>query len=193
MAEHKALMERFASSVNAAAIAQAAQQAAIAQAAAAAAAVANQRERARDGSVSPSQTKENGISKQLNQETSLRKVPSKKRYDQNIPMDLSSNKRDDMEYESEEEEINISDNDDPVVKQNPSKRPRKDLCLSSDLEREVGALKKIMIKSDLNRNNVRMESVDKNDSAEKQETGDDANHTLNSVNISKNHHEEDED
>ena len=193
MAEHKALMERFASSVNAAAIAQAAQQAAIAQAAAAAAAVANQRERSRDGSVSPSQTKENGISKQLNQEMSLRKVQSKKRHDENIPMDLSSNKKDDMEYESEEEEINISDNDDPAVKQNPSKRPRKDLCLSSDLEREVGALKKIMIKSDLNRNNVRMESVDKNDSSEKQETADDANHSLNSVNIAKKHHEEDED
>ena len=193
MAEHKALMERFASSVNAAAIAQAAQQAAMAQAAAAAAVAANQKENARDGSVSPSDVKENGILKHLHQETAIKKVHSKKPYDQNIPMDLSSNKKDDMEYDSEDEEINISEDDDSNSIQKPAKRSRTDTRgISSDSDKnEVGTLKKIMIKSDLNRNNVHMDTLDKHISSEIQEGNDDNDQNLGSTNLPKERHDVD--
>ena len=166
MAEHKALMERFASSVNAAALAQAAQQAAMAQAAAAVA--ASQEESTRDGSVSPPKAKENGILKHFHEDSQTKKARSKRPFDQNIPMDLSSNKKDDMDYDSEDEEINISENDDSDSPQRPAKRARSETRgISSDSEKnEINSMKKIMIKADLNRNNVHMESLDKFDSSE---------------------------
>ena len=166
MAEHKALMERFASSVNAAAIAQAAQQAAMAQAAAAVA--ASHKENSRDGSVSPPQVKENGILKHLQDQTQIKKNHLKRPFDPNAPIDLSSNKKDDVEYDSEDEEINISENDDSDSIPVSAKRARSESRgISSDSEKnEVNSMKKIMIKADLNRNNVQMESLDKFDSSE---------------------------
>ena len=86
-------------------------------------------------------------------------------------MDLSSNKKDDMDYDSEDEEINISENDDSDSTQRPAKRARSETRgISSDSEKnEVNNMKKIMIKADLNRNNVQMESLDKYDSSETQD------------------------
>jgi hypothetical protein len=166
MAEHKALMERFASSVNAAALAQAAQQAAIAQAAAAVA--ASQEERARDGSVSPPKAKENGIFKRFHEDSQIKKPNSKRPFDHNIPMDLSRPQKDNMDYDSEDEEINISENDDSDSLQRPAKRARSETRgISSDSEKnEINGMKKIMIKADLNRNNVNMESLERFDSSE---------------------------
>ena len=165
MAEHKALMERFASSMNAAAIAQAAQQAAMAQAAAAVA--ASQEESSRDGSVSPPKIKENGILKHLHGQAQLKKNQLKRPFDPNAPMDLSSSKKED--YDSEDEEINISENDE--TDSIPAKRARSESRgISSDSDKnEVNNMKKIMIKADLNRNNVQMESLDKYDSSEIQD------------------------
>ena len=162
MAEHKALMERFASSVNAAAIAQAAQQAAMAQAAAAVA--ASQDEISRDGSVSPPKVKENGLLKHLQDQAQSKKPHLKRPFDPNAPMDLSSNKKEDVDYDSEDEEINISENDE--TDSIPAKRGRSESRgISSDSDKnEVNNMKKIMIKADLNRNT--MEALDKFDSAD---------------------------
>ena len=180
MAEHKALMERFASSVNAAAIAQAAQQAAMAQAAAAVA--ASQEENDRNGAVSPPKSKENGLLKHINQDIQAKKPQAKRPFDQSAPIDLSSNKKDDMEYDSEDEEINISENDDSM--QRPAKRARLDTRgLSSDSEKnEINSIKKIMIKSDLNRNNLHLETLDKFDNSEIHVEKDTNEHSLGSEN-----------
>ena len=180
MAEHKALMERFASSVNAAAIAQAAQQAAMAQAAAAVA--ASQEENDRNGAVSPPKSKENGLLKHINQDIQAKKPQTKRPFDQSAPIDLSSNKKDDMDYDSEDEEINISENDDSM--QRPAKRARLDTRgLSTDSEKnDINSIKKIMIKSDLNRNNLHLETLDKFDNSEIHVEKDTNEHSLGSEN-----------
>ena len=106
MAEHKALMERFASSVNAAAIAAAAAQ----QAAAAAQAASSSEEERKE---------------------------EKPKENQSLPMDLSKR-------EDEEEDLDVVEE-------------------SKEIEDDL-TFKKIVIKSDLNRNNVVQDKPSQNES-----------------------------